>query len=355
MKNNIKSPFFSVVLPVYNVEQYLERCIDSILAQDYEDYEIILVDDGAKDKSSVMCDEWVRKDHRIRTIHKENAGLGMARNTGLEAACGKYIFFIDSDDYILPGLFRAIYNKIQDAEYDAVFYGFQRVDAKGKVLLELTPSPSQMVYTNHDEIMNMLLPDFIARDPKTGVSRNIRISAWNCCLNRELLCSCGLKFVSEREFISEDIYFYIELFQRLKSVAFLSKIYYCYCQNVGSLTFSYKPERYDRLKYFYQKVTELADTLGYDGAVQFRLKESFIASVMGCLKMEAANITKAGLKSTYRKIKTICQDDYLKDAVRVYPLEFYSYTWKIFADCVIHNRIAILLVLLLCQYRLKGI
>ncbi len=91
----IDNPLVSVVVPVYNVEKYLDRCVQSVVNQTYENLEIILVDDGSTDKSAPLCDSWAKADSRIKVVHKKNSGLGMARNTGLESACGKYIFFFD--------------------------------------------------------------------------------------------------------------------------------------------------------------------------------------------------------------------------------------------------------------------
>lgn len=92
----------SIIIPVYNVEDYLHRCVESILVQDYYNYEIILVDDGSTDSSGAICDELAREHSFIRVIHKSNGGQSSARNVGLEEAVGKYIWFIDSDDYIAP-------------------------------------------------------------------------------------------------------------------------------------------------------------------------------------------------------------------------------------------------------------
>ena len=94
----MQSELVSVVVPVYNVENYLNRCLDSIVSQTYKNIEVILVDDGSTDMSSSMCDEWRYRDNRIKVVHKKNAGLGEARNSGIENATGKYICFVDSDD-----------------------------------------------------------------------------------------------------------------------------------------------------------------------------------------------------------------------------------------------------------------
>lgn len=90
----------SVVLPIYNVEKYLNRCVKSVVNQSYKSLEIILVDDGSPDNCPTLCEDWAKKDSRIKVVHKENAGLGYARNTGIENATGEYICFFDSDDYI---------------------------------------------------------------------------------------------------------------------------------------------------------------------------------------------------------------------------------------------------------------
>ena len=99
----------SVIVPVYNVEKYLDRCLDSIINQTLNEIEIILVDDGSTDSSGEKCDEYKKKDLRIKVIHKKNKGLGYARNSGLEVATGKYIAFVDSDDYIDRRMFESLY------------------------------------------------------------------------------------------------------------------------------------------------------------------------------------------------------------------------------------------------------
>lgn len=104
----------SVIVPVYNVEKYLDRCVQSIVAQSYTNLEIILVDDGSSDNCGAMCDAWAEKDSRIRVIHKENGGAGSARNTGLEAMCGNWFTFVDSDDYIAPQMYRRMAAYITD-------------------------------------------------------------------------------------------------------------------------------------------------------------------------------------------------------------------------------------------------
>ena len=113
--------FLSVIIPVYNVEKYLHQCIDSVLRQTYNDYEVILVDDGTPDNSGKICDEYAKKDIRITVIHKTNGGISSARNAGLDIATGDYIMFVDSDDYLCDdNCFQKLFNKINENKYDFV-------------------------------------------------------------------------------------------------------------------------------------------------------------------------------------------------------------------------------------------
>lgn len=120
--NEQKNPAVSVVIPVYNVERFLAECVDSVLHQTMGDFEIILVDDGATDGSGRMCDEYALKDPRIRVIHQANGGLSAARNTGLDAARGEYVYFLDSDDYLVPDALEKLRAVAEKEKADVVFF-----------------------------------------------------------------------------------------------------------------------------------------------------------------------------------------------------------------------------------------
>ena len=104
----------SIITPVYKVEAYLSRCVDSILNQSFQDFELILVDDGSPDQSGMICDQYAAKDDRIRVIHQVNGGAAAARNTGLDAAAGEWVTFIDSDDWVHPKYLEALHNAVNE-------------------------------------------------------------------------------------------------------------------------------------------------------------------------------------------------------------------------------------------------
>ena len=129
-------PFLSIIVPVFNVSNYLCNCIDSIISQSYSDYECILVDDGSTDGSGTICDEYAKKDSRIRVFHKKNGGVSSARNLGLDNALGEWVYFVDSDDQVLPGGLQTMVDCISD-DVDIVLAGYQKYDEDGNVVYEI--------------------------------------------------------------------------------------------------------------------------------------------------------------------------------------------------------------------------
>lgn len=143
----------SIIIPVYNTEKYLEKCVDSVLTQTYTDFEIILVDDGSKDKSSIICDKYSSKDARVRVVHKTNGGVSSARNTGLDICRGEYVMFVDSDDWLDPDFCEKLMSKAEGA--DLVAGGYTMVDKSGKseyALKNRTIIFPEQLGTNFDEL-----------------------------------------------------------------------------------------------------------------------------------------------------------------------------------------------------------
>lgn len=128
----MENPKVSILVPIYNVEKYLPRCIESVLSQDFRDYELILVDDGSPDQCPQICDEYAMKDKRIKVVHKKNGGLVSARLAGFKVARGEYVMHVDSDDYLLPSAISTLYNEAKEGDYDVVKSRPLREDDNGK-------------------------------------------------------------------------------------------------------------------------------------------------------------------------------------------------------------------------------
>lgn len=353
MKKNNNNPYFSIILPIYNVEKYLRRCVDSIISQNFQDFEIILVDDESPDNCPQICNDLCKSDKRIRVIHKKNEGLGMARNTGINVANGKYIFFVDSDDYILPNLLNDVYHKIEECNPEIVFYGFKRINSKGRVCYESIPKTKKSVYNGKNQIINEIFPDFISTGNEE--EKNLSISVCTCCIDTKFLKKNDLKFVSEKKFISEDIYFYMEMFNYLSKISFINEAYYCYCQNQGSLTSSYKTDRFEKLKFFYKTVKEMAKKYDNSQIIENRLYGLFISNVMACIKMEVSNRENSTRKKAFKKTKKIYTDDFFEEAINNYDCSNKGKGWKLFYYCIKNKKYNLLSYIMLLNYKIKGI
>ena len=306
----MEQELITVVVPIYNVESYLDRCINSIVSQSYSNLDIVLVDDGSTDNCPQMCDEWTKKDHRIRVVHKINAGLGMARNTGIEYARGKYICFFDSDDYIATETIKVAYTALIESQADIVVFGAATVEESGRVLS--TKIPEANIFQG-DEVLQHFLPALMGENPRSGYDAQIPFSAWSCLFAMELIRRVHWRFASEREIVSEDIYSLMKLYGSVRKVVILKECFYFYCRNGSSLTQSYRADRYERNRYFYLKCLELCESCGYSNEIVSRCKEPFLSNVIGVLKQEVAHYPS--ILDAIKRLKEIMDDDVLQQVV----------------------------------------
>lgn len=304
----MKAGLVSIVLPIYNVEKYLDRCVKSVINQTYRNLEILLVDDGSPDDCPQKCEEWGKKDSRIKVIHKANAGLGYARNTGIENASGEYICFFDSDDYIDPSTVEKAYNIAHKNNSDMVLFGHYDVNAQGKIVRTYIPAIDKESYVG-SEVQEVLLPDLVSDNPATGKSTNLWLSACFCMYSMKLILENNWRFASERDIISEDVYSLLRLYRNVEKVTIIPEAFYYYCENSTSLTHTYKADRFDRIKRFYNACVDACDELNYSDEVKTRFAGPFVSNTIAAMKM----IIQADMSDDKKKsaFKAICRDEQL--------------------------------------------
>lgn len=234
-------PYFSIILPVYNVAAYLDRCIQSVLEQNFKDYEIILVDDGSTDESSGICDQYAKKYDCISVLHKENGGLSSARNAGLKVAQGRYIWWVDSDDWIEPDALDLLYRASCDDSPDMVKFSHYRVEGSRRI--EVLSNAEAGLYEKKTGIEKLM-------DWALFSAGAFSLSAWCAMYSHKFLCRADTVFVSEKTVGSEDYLFNLQLLPRAEKVRVLKQCLYNYEMRIGSLTQRYKkelPQRYTQL------------------------------------------------------------------------------------------------------------
>lgn len=228
MKDNISfnssTPLISVIVPVYNSEAFLTRCVDSIRNQTYKNLEIILVDDGSTDASGPLCDAFQAEDPRIRVIHQANGGLSCARNRGLDLCRGEYIAFVDSDDYIAPDMYQQMLSCLLQESVDISVCQWQYEYANGQQVIDSSKiNPSVFGKKSANAFAHLIY----AGPYENGLA----VSAWNKLCRKDIFTS--LRF-SGRYAEDDNIIGYI-LFQN-PSIYVMKQQFYVYCQNSDSLT-----------------------------------------------------------------------------------------------------------------------
>lgn len=302
----------SIIVPIYNVEKYIHRCVDSIINQTYKNIEIILVDDGSLDNSGTICNEYKKRDKRINVIHKNNGGLGFARNSGLDIASGKYVTFIDGDDYIGSAHIEKMYTLIKETNSDTCIGGHTRMYSnREEKRLNVC---SGNIYRNN--VKEQILPRMCGAN--VYGKDYIEMSVCMVLFSNEIIQNNNLRFVSEREYISEDLVFDFEYYPLAKSVVISDIVDYYYCDNAGSLTTKYRGDRFQNQIKLYKLLSEKADNLGIGNACKKRLQNTVLAIARYCIKLEYkfANINgKDGAKNNVHKI---CEDKTLKQILVEY-------------------------------------
>ena len=283
----------SVIVPVYKVEPWLDRCVESIVNQTYQNLEIILVDDGSPDNCPAMCDAWAAKDSRIKVIHKENGGLSSARNAGMAAATGAYIGFVDSDDWVDERMYQRLYEAMINTESDIASCGARRVWLDGKPAKELRAVNRDCVF-EQEAAMEALI-----------TAKGLVQTVWNKLYRRDVaqdvLFPDGLLY--------EDEFWTWQVIARAKRIVTLKESYYSYLQRDGSIMgkgFSEKSvqviqAKTERQNYIEKNMPNLADLARVD-------------LVYSCMHLGIQVLNKMGRKDALRHMK------YMKDRIRSYPI-----------------------------------
>lgn len=237
-------PYFSLILPVYNVEKYVKRCVNSLLRQEYTDYEIILVDDGSTDSSGSICDKLADKNNNIFAYHKENGGLSDARNYGMDRAKGNYILFIDSDDWVDEKLLISLHNHLNKSNVDILKFGFQKMQ-EGNYKNTFFSYFNIGVYDRR-QIEETILPYTIGPKRLFCHEQNACKSVWSHVYSLNFLRENNIRFVSEREILNEDYLFNLHTLLYAKSLEVTHYILYYYDYREGSLSKRYITNEFER-------------------------------------------------------------------------------------------------------------
>jgi glycosyltransferase involved in cell wall biosynthesis len=314
----------SVIVPIYKVEKYLVHCLESIVHQTYRDLEIILVDDGSPDNCPQICDDYKKKDNRIKVVHKENAGLGFARNSGLKIATGEYVLFVDSDDWLSIDTISALMDYVQTYNPDMIIFGYYNV-APGKI--PVCQKAINELYVCNEEVIDRVLLPIIGADSKKKVDFELHISVWNKLYKRSIIEQYNIEFVSEREYLSEDYFFNFDYILNSRKVVFITECYYYYRMNPVSLSNFYKPERFDNSVRLINELQQRIENAGLTKRIEYRLDRLFLMKTRKNIQLIANCSLKLGDKR--KETSKILNNKMLVKTLSRYPIQHYAIHHKV--------------------------
>lgn len=322
-------PKVSVIVPIYNVEKYLDKCIESLLKQTLKEVEIILVDDESPDNCPEMCDLYVQKYTNVKVVHKKNQGLGLARNSGIEIAEGEFITFIDSDDYISENALEILYLKAVQNHSQAVFYNIT-FWKNGNEFATRYDVKEETKFLGRENVDDFTL-DLVAPLPSFKHDAKYMVSACRAIYSLDVIKANGIRFVSERKVISEDLVFNIDFLNHVDNVTFIPDSFYFYRYNDDSLTHKVDKSRYSRIKYFLDFVRNQLGS--YYPEKRFLL--NFYRQQFICMRIQmsvAVKVPENGIT-----IDDILKDPYWAEMLNNYPFWKMDIKHALFFFCVKHK------------------
>ena len=332
----------SAIVPVYNVERYVSQCVDTLLAQTYPLEEIVLVDDGSTDLSGAICDDYAAAHDKVIAVHKQNAGLGYARNTGLDSLTrpSDYVMFVDSDDWLEKNAVEYLVRALGGDPADCVIGGHTKKTADGETVFELKLENRRF---EGSEVQEELLPRLCGSMPSSHDS--VPMSACSALYRRSMLEEHSLRFPSEREMISEDFVFKFYFLLHARTAVLSDFTGYCYRTVQGSLTTGYRPDRFEACVRFYKRVQEMISEESLSDECLLRLDKTFFIYLRMCIKQERLKVSGKNRDQALRTIEGILGNAEVEECVDAYPCELMDAPQRIFLSLVGKKKASLLLLL----------
>jgi glycosyltransferase involved in cell wall biosynthesis len=320
----------SVIVPVYNVEKYLDKCIYSIVNQSYHNLEIIIIDDGSNDNSPHLCDKWSTRDSRIKVFHKNNEGQSIARNFGLRMSSGDYIAFVDSDDFIELNAYEIILQECIKRDLDVAFFSYDRVNYDG-LTIDSINLPEQELFIGKDEVRNFCL-NLVGRSPREKSKRAYTTSASMSLFKASIIRNSGLQFVNVREVASEDLLFNLQFALKSYSVGCFPYIFYHYLVNTNSTTTTYNDKKYLRMTKLLEEVKKICDS-NFDKQIY---EKHFLSQVLRIYKiaMKQEIKSKDSICDKIRKLNSYCRSPWMKMIYTHPETKYYPIRELLYIKCM---------------------
>ncbi len=331
----------SVIIPMYNVEKYIQKCVKSVIEQTYKNLEIICIDDGSPDNSTALVSKFMKDDSRISIVFQENMGLSGARNSGIQLAKGEYIMFLDGDDWIDIDTVETAVNEIEKENAQLVMWNYVR-EYPDKSLPKNVFNEKRIVFENEKmQLLHRRMAGLVGEELHDPSNADSAITAWGKLYKTEKIKN--IAFVDTKIIGTEDALFSLQALCNIKKAVFISNYFNHYRKDNGnSLTRKYKPKLFAQWQTLYDKMGEVIkeNNLPFEEALSNRIALSIIG--LGLNKL----IDTTSFWEKSKKVKNAINSQRYKNAYQNLDLKYFPIHWKLFfASCKTGNGFLVLLLL----------
>lgn len=300
----------SIVVPVYNAEKYIARCIESLIGQSYPNIEVVLVNDSSTDNSAEVCQRYAKKDSRVKFFTKENEGAGIARNYGIQKSSGQLLGFCDADDYVASDMYEKLIKELEDKDCDIAYC--LHVDDPN------TPKISGNIELfEEDDIWSMMVGEVGTR-PEEKLEVLYGSAVWRGLYKKSIVIDNSISFMSERVIGSEDLIFNLEYLKFCKRAVYVMDELYHHCPNYESMTHSKKHFEIEHEIRLYDKIDDVLGTAN-KGEYQLELDRFLIKRIRASLVCISKGCDKGNIKESLSELKEVLDNDHLRTVLKRYP------------------------------------
>ncbi|RLL42756.1 glycosyltransferase [Oceanobacillus piezotolerans] len=330
-------PKISIIVPIYNVEAYLKRCLESLLSQEIEDIEIIAVNDGSTDKSGEILNNYSHKDKRIKVINQQNNGVSAARNAGIRNAAGEFIGFVDPDDWVDGNMYEEMYRLAIEEDADIVMCSYKSEFENSSKEKDFH-HPKKTIYQGLDVREKMLRR--LIGPIKEEVANPELLDAWGTVWSKiykaELIKKNELRFMDLKTIgTNEDTFFNIKALYHTEKFIFLNTPYYHYWRgNENSITTKYKPDLIDKYSNLYQLIYDFIEEKKLGIEYHTALKNRISLTTLGLGFNEICKDNTSSIPSKVKNIKGILTNKSIQNAIHEFEFKYLAIHWKLFYICV---------------------
>lgn len=338
----------SVVVPAFNAEKYLYRCLHSLVEQTLNDIEIVVINDGSTDSTKFICEKMAKEHDNIRVFSKNNEGQGIARNFGIQQAQGEYIGFVDADDYVDLDMFETLYNCAKKSSCD---WAYSYMEGETYLKSDLFKNYEKGIIVNSVVGKKRMKSLFCGGLPEDKDDSFLGMSVCRSIFKIDIIRKYGIKFISEREVNSEDLLFNLDFLKVCGDICTVNKAFYHYCHD-NPVSFSVRPNhnRYLMFTKLYSELLKRTD----NSEEKLRATRRFLANTRIIMVEKARWCTKKNLKETKKEMKKILNDSKLQYILHTYPVSKLPWMQKIYFYFMRYKLVMLLIITAKLRYRIIG-